>query len=100
MQQRSVSRGRFALAYLLFVSLAVITPLVVSLLVPHSLLTPEAVLVGVGHGVTGAVAYRRKHPTVAAALGCGALTAAALYCLYWVVAVALFLHEGLDLPSQ
>ncbi len=48
----------------------------------------------------GAVAYRRKHPTVAAALGCGALTAAALYCLYWVVAVALFLHEGLDLPSQ
>jgi len=43
---------------------------------------------------------RRKHPTVAAALGCGALTAAALYCLYWVVAVALFLHEGLDLPSQ
>ncbi len=44
--------------------------------------------------------YRRRHPLVAAAWGCGALTAAALYYLYWVVAVALFLHEGLDLPSQ
>jgi NADPH-dependent curcumin reductase CurA len=100
LQLRSVGRRGFVLTYLLFVSLAVVTPVGVGLFAVHSLRAPEMALVGAVAGAIGAVVYRRSRPPVAAALGCGALTAVALYCVYLVVAIALVLHEGFDLPNQ